>query len=312
VVPRQIGVALALAALIAAAAPTGTHAYRVDAHKWPGGVVRYYNAAPDQAWAVSRAVSAWNGSGATIHFVAVSRESAQLVIEEQSNKVYCAEGRATVGYGRGAHVVIFPAHGITHACNRFWAAHVMAHELGHVLGLLHEDRVCAVMNSTANLRGGRQCAPEPVWEWRCRLLEPDDVAGAVAIYGGTPRVASRQEECPLYKAISRPGALAASYDPAAGVVRLSFQRPAAPAIPTFVVPSPWSDRSSFALSGPLRTCSTKELAPTSHWRWHARQAGAREVFPTVAVHGRNCYALWAVDKLGRPSDVPATVFVTVE
>jgi hypothetical protein len=36
------------------------------------------------------------------------------------------------------------------------------------------------------------------------------------------------------------------------------------------------------------------------------------VFPTPAVHGRNCYALWAVDKLGRPSDVPATVFVTVD
>ena len=291
---------MVLAAVIAAAVPSGSQAYRFHAYKWPGGIIRYYNAAPDQAWAVSRAVSAWNGSGAKIRFVAVPRAEAQLVIEERTDKIYCAEGRASVGYVRGAHVVIFPAHGITHACNRFWAAHVMAHELGHVLGLLHEDRYCALMNSKGSLRGGAACAPEPVWDWRCRLLEPDDEAGAVAIYGGTPRAASAQEVCPLYAAIRSPRGLTATYDAAAGAVRLSFLRPAGPKIPEFVVPSPWTDRSSFGLSGPLPTCSTKGLAPSTFWRWHVRQAGAREEFPTPAVQGRKCYAVWAVDKLGRP------------
>jgi Streptomyces extracellular neutral proteinase (M7) family len=137
---------------------------RVNAPHGPGGVVPYYNAAPDQAWAVAQAVRAWNQSGAHIRFVAVGRASAKMVIEEQSDKVYCSEAHATVGFGSDARMVIFPAHGITHDCNRYWAARVVAHELGHVLGLLHEDGGCATMNSLGSIRGGAACEPKLVWD----------------------------------------------------------------------------------------------------------------------------------------------------
>jgi len=53
----------AVAAPPAQAAPA-TSSYRVHVVPWPGGVVRYYNAAPSQGWVLWQAVSAWNRSGA--------------------------------------------------------------------------------------------------------------------------------------------------------------------------------------------------------------------------------------------------------
>ena len=98
-------VVAALVVLTSGAASTPGSAYDFHALKWPRGVVPYYNAAPDQAWAVGQAVDAWNTSGAKIRFLAVPRAEAKLVIEEQTNKVYCAEGRASIGYyPRGAAV----------------------------------------------------------------------------------------------------------------------------------------------------------------------------------------------------------------
>lgn len=111
-----------LSVLSLASLPAGTTsaaAYHFQALKWPGGVVPYYNAAPDQGWAVGQAVDAWNTSGAKIRFVAVPRAEAKLVIEEQTNKVYCAEGRASIGYyPRGAFVLVFPARGLPPARGR--------------------------------------------------------------------------------------------------------------------------------------------------------------------------------------------------
>lgn len=301
---------LASLPVIAVAAPATTNAFHFHAVKWPEGVVRYYNAAPDQAWAVNQAVRAWNTSGAHIRFVAVPPAEAQMTIEEQQSKVYCTEGLASLGYARGAHVLIFPAHGITHACNPYWAARVMTHELGHVLGLQHEDRACAAMNAVGNLHGGKECAPGPVWDWRCRLLEPDDIAGAVAAYGGTARRATLPELCPLYRAINRPAALAARYDQASGVIVLTFKRPAEPAVPAFLIPSPWRGRPTYTVAGPLRSCSSADTATATRWAWHAKPGGT-ETFTTPATPGTWCYAVWALDTLGRPSPLPAKVVRTV-
>ena len=117
-----------LAALAPALAKTPAEGYRFHGVPWPGGVVPYVNGAPDQAFAVSRAVRAWNESGAHVRFVAVSPERAKLVIAEDAKKVYCGESHASVGYVPDARVVIFPARGITHACNPYWAMRVLTHE----------------------------------------------------------------------------------------------------------------------------------------------------------------------------------------
>ena len=56
---------------------------------------------------------------------------------------------------------------------------VIAHELGHVLGLGHEDGTCATMNSVPWSLCGRQ---KP-----CSILQDDDVRGAIHRYGGRLR-----------------------------------------------------------------------------------------------------------------------------
>jgi hypothetical protein len=186
----------------------------------------------------------------------------------------------------------------------------MAHELGHVLGLEHEDRTCAIMNAVGNLHGGSSCTPSPPWDWRCRLLEPDDIAGAVVVYGGKARPAAKQELCPLYKAIDKPGALAARFDETTGAVVLTFKRPTEPAIPAFLVPSPWRGRPTFTVAGPLKSCSSADTATATRWAWHAKPGGA-ETYTLPATPGTSCYAVWALDKLGRPSTLAAKIVRTV-
>jgi hypothetical protein len=309
VVLRRLVVLFGIVLVVAAAVPPQGPAYHFHANKWPGGIVRFYNAATDQSCAVGQAVRAWNESGAQVRFIAVPRSSAQMVIEEHANKIYCAEGKATVGDARSAHVIIFPARGITHACNRYWAARVLAHELGHVLGLLHEDRYCATMNSTGSMRGGHEC-PKVVWEWRCRLLEPDDIAGVAAVYGGTPRPPTNPELCPLYPAIRPPSNVAATEAKGGGYVTFTFRRPKPAEIPDFVAPSAWKVHEGFVISAPAPTCARAAAAVPAQprFRWRA-QVGADQTFTTTAPTHHDCYAIWALDRLGRPSAVPATVIV---
>lgn len=71
----------------------------------------------------------------------------------------------------------------------------VAHELGYVLGLDHEDRVCATMNSyLTNIHPG-YCPAAPAGKWICHLLRTDDVRGVVSLYGGTVRPLPGPEFC---------------------------------------------------------------------------------------------------------------------
>src|SRR5438105_8038773 len=95
--------------LAAAAAGLGLAAGNADGYvtagrPWPGGVIGYYNAAPDQAWALQKAVDAWNESGARVRFVPVPASQAQVTIKHFPDVPCTVNAASKIGYTPDARV----------------------------------------------------------------------------------------------------------------------------------------------------------------------------------------------------------------
>jgi len=176
--------AVALVAVAAAAAPA--QGYRLVGHRWPKSTITYHNATVYKD-AVRAGAQAWNASGARVRFRETTRGKAALKIGYaghgcggSANAGWSSHRRSTVLFGRGCESSGMPL--------------IATHELGHILGLNHENRRCATMNSVAGLR----CPMVSLYTWRCRLLQADDVRGAIRRYGGTVKPVSPVEFCPLF------------------------------------------------------------------------------------------------------------------
>jgi hypothetical protein len=178
------------AALVALTAATPADAYRLEGGRWPTATITYYNEVPAYSWAVDTAAYTWNTSGARVQFLKSSRRDAKVLIGIRWFKI---AGDANVqrvnGRFVGARV------GIRNGQDRYTMALILTHELGHVLGLDHEDRVCATMNSYLVDNHPEHCPAAPAGTWICRLLRTDDVRGAVSLYGGTARAIRGPEFC---------------------------------------------------------------------------------------------------------------------
>ena len=166
-------------------------AYRLEGSRWATTTITYYNEVPAYTWAVDSAAYAWNSSGAHVQFLKSSRKNAKVLLGIQW---FTPAGEAIVDRRRGR---IYGAKvGIRSGLDRYTMALVIAHELGHVLGLGHENGVCATMNAYIDVNHPANCAAPPPGMWVCRLLRTDDVRGAVKLYGGTVRPLRGPEFCP--------------------------------------------------------------------------------------------------------------------
>jgi hypothetical protein len=194
-----IGVLVVSAAAAHAAAargPVAHAAYRIAGHRWPGRVIRYASRLRgDDRAALRGAVREWNRSGADVRFAPAGPRRADFRIGYFKFLGRWA-GEATTGYVAPDGPVRTPAGGHTRGAHlwlkppgqRTWDdhqanVHIIAHELGHILGLGHMPDRCAVMSYEHD----QVCAQPPhPWQTRCRVLERDDLAGAGRLYGIRP------------------------------------------------------------------------------------------------------------------------------
>src|SRR6478735_2678114 len=162
----------ARAAAPAIADRPGAHAAsHIEGKRWPGRRITYWNGSKANRVYLARAVQAWNTSGIRVRFVkARSKRRAQVWIRQTPG--FCF-GFAQVGYSRYVRHAGVTLSGTT--CQEEQTV-LVAHELGHILGLGHEDRRCALMNST--VQGHCTRAKDP-WRWRCRVIERDDLRAAL-------------------------------------------------------------------------------------------------------------------------------------
>ena len=313
-------------ALLLCAASTAD-AYKLGGRKWPGSVITYHAATPAYAKAIRDAVTAWNTSGADVRFRATSAARADLKIRYGLSGRSGAAGLASLGaVARGTPSLVMldgiPVEGLPLAlCGRriegkrikcFRGANMLlvkprgrrapgrrvqlnravtvTHEFGHVLGLQHNHPACSVMS----YKRERRCPRGKRWQARCRLVERDDVRGAIARYGGRMRPLAK-EFCDLDAPPRPPAAVAARLGPG-GTILVNWNRALRDS--TF----------RYRIAGRFGGCPTSPPSQGFGVSRFARQSHALDY--QVGRTGPYCVAVWHEDQYGRlAGPVTATVEV---
>jgi chitodextrinase len=270
-------------------------AYRIEPYRWYSHTVAYYNAAKRFDAEAKAAVAAWNHSGAAIHFKAVPRSQAHLVIVLDSHLKSDGEERPGPGL-RISHATIALRPDLAHAYTSTVARSAVrtaaiAHELGHALGLNHEPKRCATMNAVLWSR----CTTQPTeWSTRCRPLEADDIRGAIHLFGGHLRSLG-PAYCDQVAQPPPPVALTVTTS-ATGFAHLAWTMPAKGVVSVLVL-----RRLGNCPTGPDDKAATiLEEVPA--------KAGAVLALDDAVDPGHYCYAVATIGAYERPSALATALF----
>jgi hypothetical protein len=168
---------VALGACLATLVPASSaNAYVTAGSPWPTSVVTYSTSTPPYAASVDRAAQILNRTGMRVRFRRVASNPDITFVYHGSG----CDGSSYVGYQprRKPNNVWLAA-----GCSKTLITLTAVHEMAHVLGLDHENRRCARMNSAYYTDGTpSHCRQRPLAYWLKHPLIPDDVRGLRALY----------------------------------------------------------------------------------------------------------------------------------
>ncbi len=297
---------LALAAALLAAlvlAPSAEAYKRLD-YRWPSRAIPYYDATgKEYSKNVAEAAAAWNKSGTKARWKKVSKRRARVLI--RVNKRIPSAGLATY-FGRQRGLIeIQPGMKKLRESKiegNWVATTIMTHEMGHIMGLDHETRKCAIMQPAI----GIGCPlPKDPWQFRCRVLEPDDMRGGVALFGGKVGKVG-PEFCDLTSPPPAPSDVTAIYFEDAGEYEDELQRG---------VRVSWTTpRTGDAQQ--VRVLRRQDTCPAAIDDKQATEVGWEQASPGEVQsvvdasgfpgNGSYCYAVFAIGAFERPG-APGTV-----
>jgi hypothetical protein len=162
----------AAAALLSAATPAG--AYEARGHPWPTEVITYTTETPAYSDSVDRAARMLNRAGIGVRLRRSSRADLVFVYRGRA-----CDGAARLGYQPRRVSTVWLGRG----CGADLITLTAVHELGHVLGLDHENDRCARMNPGFDSTGTpNRCRRRPLSYWLANPLTADDLRGLRALY----------------------------------------------------------------------------------------------------------------------------------
>lgn len=177
------GVGLVVALVVGLCMAVCSQAATSSGAVWPGLRITVSDLTGSSGYhtAVARAVTAWNQASVGVRFVvSASTGGAVRVAYRPGGCLSSRGGSATFGFAPEAEIVV-------RSCPRIVRPLLMAHELGRVLGLPNNDRVCSLMNSFGESDGVSFAAPAKCSRWALpawlpRLIDPNAVAAARLLY----------------------------------------------------------------------------------------------------------------------------------